>query len=114
MAEPRANQLRWRTRYEWEALQAEGAKLGERDALEQAAFYKYRFVFTGFAVHAWYWVRDAAVHAACRIVACRSCCVDALTALGYPAVMAVGVPQEAIDMFQARARAGHSKPYHKP
>ncbi len=56
VAEPRANQLRWRTRYEWEALQVEGVKLGERDALERAAFYKYRFLFTGYAVHAWYWV----------------------------------------------------------
>jgi hypothetical protein len=55
VAEPRENLLRWRTVYEWEALRAAGAQLGARDTAERAAFFKYRFLFADFAVHAWYW-----------------------------------------------------------
>jgi hypothetical protein len=55
VAEPRDNQLRWRTQYEWDALRAEGAKLGARDTAERAAFFKYRFLFADYAVHAWFW-----------------------------------------------------------
>jgi hypothetical protein len=55
VAEPRDNQLRWRTQYEWDALRSEGAKLGARDTAERAAFFKYRFLFADYAVHAWFW-----------------------------------------------------------
>jgi hypothetical protein len=44
VAEPRDNQLRWRTQYEWEALRDDEAELGTRDTTERAAFYKYRSV----------------------------------------------------------------------
>jgi hypothetical protein len=46
---------RWRTQYEWAALRLQGAQLGERDTTERAAFYKYRFLFASYAVHAWFW-----------------------------------------------------------
>jgi hypothetical protein len=55
VAEPRDNMLRWRTQYEWDALRAEDAKLSERDTAERAAFFKFRFLFASYAVHAWYW-----------------------------------------------------------
>ena len=55
VAPPSDNMLRWRTSYEWAALRASGASLGERDTTERAAFYKLNFVFASYAVHAWYW-----------------------------------------------------------
>jgi hypothetical protein len=61
VAEPRENLLRWRTVYEWEALRAAGAQLGARDTAERAAFFKYRFLFADFAVHAWFWCVRACV-----------------------------------------------------
>jgi hypothetical protein len=42
VAEPRDNQLRWRTQYEWDALRAEDAKLGARDTAERAGYFKFR------------------------------------------------------------------------
>ena len=35
VAEPRENQLRWRTVYEWEALRANNTRIGERDTIER-------------------------------------------------------------------------------
>ena len=55
VSEPRHNQMRWRTVYEWEALRAGDVKLGERDTAERGAFYKYSFLFSSYACHAWYW-----------------------------------------------------------
>ncbi len=42
ISEPRHNQLHWRTRYEWDALTEEGARLGARDTIERSAFFKFR------------------------------------------------------------------------
>ena len=69
VAEPRENQLRWRTYYEWRALQASNVRLGRRDAAESAAFFKYKLIFSSFSVHAWYWESGAPPAAAkrCRI-----------------------------------------------
>ena len=53
--EPRNNQLSWRVMHEWEALRAAGVPLGARDECERNAFYKFRFLFSGYAVHAWWW-----------------------------------------------------------
>jgi hypothetical protein len=55
VAQPSDNMLRWRTQYEWQALRASGVQLGERDSTERAAFYKFRFLFADYSVHAWYW-----------------------------------------------------------
>ena len=41
VAEPRANVMRWRTVYEWEALRAAAVNLGNRDTAERAAFSKF-------------------------------------------------------------------------
>lgn len=55
VAEPRHNQLRWRTHYEWHSLRVDNVQLSERDQAERNAFFKYRFLFAAYAVHAWYW-----------------------------------------------------------
>ena len=55
VAEPRDNQLRWRTYYEWRALRHAGVRLGARDSTERTAFFNFRFLFASFSVHAWFW-----------------------------------------------------------
>ena len=55
VAEPRHNQLRWRTHYEWHSLRVDNVQLSDRDQAERNAFFKYRFLFAAYAVHAWYW-----------------------------------------------------------
>ena len=60
VAEPRQNQLRWRTHYEWHSLRVDNVPLSERDKAERNAFFKYRFLFAAYAVHAWYWCASSA------------------------------------------------------
>jgi len=55
MPEPRDNQLRWRTKHEWESLAADNATLGPHDATERDAFRLFRFLFAGFVPRAWWW-----------------------------------------------------------
>jgi hypothetical protein len=96
VAEPRDNMLRWRTQYEWDALRAEGAKLGERDTAERAAFFKFRFLFASYAVHAWYWCVAGACASALQ-AASRAARMHALTA----------------GMTEADACGSHRKPHHR-
>ena len=68
VSEPRQNQLRWRTHYEWHSLRVDNVPLSERDKAERNAFFKYRFLFAAYAVHAWYWcVRSGPCFLASRI-----------------------------------------------
>ena len=60
VAEPRQNQLRWRTHYEWHSLRVDNVPLSDRDKAERNAFFKYRFLFAAYAVHAWYWCVSSA------------------------------------------------------
>jgi hypothetical protein len=46
VAEPRDNQLRWRTQHEWDALRANEARLGEKDVMEMRAYQRLSFIFS--------------------------------------------------------------------
>jgi hypothetical protein len=52
ISEPRDNQLRWRSQFEWQALREEEAHLGARDTTERAAYFKFRFLFADYSCHA--------------------------------------------------------------
>jgi hypothetical protein len=54
VAEPRSNALRWRTEHEWVHLQLDGVPLSPLDAAERAAFYRYSFLFSSYAIRSWY------------------------------------------------------------
>jgi hypothetical protein len=55
VAEPRSNALRWRTEHEWVQLQLDGVPLSSLDTAERAAFYRYSFLFSSYAVRSWYY-----------------------------------------------------------
>ena len=55
VAEPRSNALRWRTEHEWVQLQLDGVPLSSLDTAERAAFYRYSFLFSSYAIRSWYY-----------------------------------------------------------
>jgi hypothetical protein len=54
VAEPRSNALRWRTEHEWVQLQLDGVPLSPLDTAERAAFYRYSFLFSSYAIRSLY------------------------------------------------------------
>ena len=62
VAEPRSNALRWRTEHEWVQLQIDGTPLSALDVAERAAFYRYSFLFSSYAIRSWYYETVDLVH----------------------------------------------------
>ena len=80
VAEPRSNALRWRTEHEWVQLQLDGVPLSSLDAAERAAFYRYSFLFSSYAIRSWYFETVDLGHklfltsGACAVMCSRSAC----------------------------------------